>query len=123
MGLENIHALARQGRYLLQVELSDGRRQPDMATYSFELAGEEEQFALRLEDESSGQERILSTGATGLPFSTADRDSDSAANINCAQLLSGATTACGANCGSTGVSRPKSGSRSCFLIGGFVEYI
>lgn len=89
LGLENIHALARQGRYLLQVELSDGQRQPDVATYSFQLAGEEEQFALRLEDESSPQEGILSTGATGVPFSTADRDSDSAADVNCAQLLSG----------------------------------
>lgn len=95
LGLENIHALARQGRYLLQVELSDGQRQPDVATYSFQLAGEEEQFALRLEDESSPQEGILSTGATGVPFSTADRDSDSAADVNCAQLLSGATTSCG----------------------------
>lgn len=96
MGLENIHALARQGRYLLQVELSDGQRQPDVATYSFQLAGEEEQFALRLEDESSPQEGILSTGATGVPFSTADRDRDSAADVNCAQLLSGATTPRGA---------------------------
>lgn len=94
MGLEHIHAIARQGRYLLQVELSDGRQQPDVATYSFRLAGEEQKFALRLEDESLTQETLLSTS---LPFSTADRDSDSAGDVNCAQLLSGATTVFGAN--------------------------
>lgn len=93
LGLEHIHAVARQGRYLLQVELSDGRQQqqqPEVATYSFQLAGEEQQFALSLEDESSTQERLLSTGASGLPFSTVDRDNDSATDVNCAQLLSGA---------------------------------
>lgn len=92
LGLEHIHALASQGRYLLQVELSDGRQQLDVATYRFQLAGEEQQFALRLEDESSTQENLLSPGASGLPFSTADRDNDSAAGVNCAQLLSGAST-------------------------------
>lgn len=93
MGLDHIHALASQGRYLLRVELSDWRQQPpDVATYGFQLAGEEQQFALRLQEESSTQERLLTTGTSGLPFSTADRDSDSAADVNCAQLLSGATT-------------------------------
>lgn len=89
MGLEHVHALATQGPHLLQVELSDGHRQPHVAAYSFQLAGEEQRFALRLQDESSAQERLLSTGASGLPFSTADRDSDSAADVNCAQQLSG----------------------------------
>lgn len=50
-------------------------------------------FTLHLEDESSShvQEKIMPTGASGLPFSTADRDNDLAADTNCAELRSGTT--------------------------------
>lgn len=64
-----------------------------MARYRFQLEGEEKKFALRLEQEtpSGVQEGIMTTGASGLPFSTADRDNDLAADVNCAELLSGTT--------------------------------
>uniref|UniRef100_A0A3B5L7G6 Fibrinogen C-terminal domain-containing protein n=1 Tax=Xiphophorus couchianus TaxID=32473 RepID=A0A3B5L7G6_9TELE len=91
LGLDHIHSISKQGQYVLHVELSDeaGRRQA--ARYQFQVDGEERQFALHLDlDPSSGvQEGIESTGASGLPFSTADRDNDLAADANCAELLSG----------------------------------
>lgn len=92
LGLESIHSLSKQGQYVLQVELSDwvGQQQV-VAHYRFQLDGEEKLFALHLEEESSSgvQEDIMTTGASGLPFSTADRDNDLAADVNCAELLSG----------------------------------
>uniref|UniRef100_A0A8C6PT43 Angiopoietin like 4 n=1 Tax=Nothobranchius furzeri TaxID=105023 RepID=A0A8C6PT43_NOTFU len=91
LGLDNIHSLSKQGQYILQVELSDEAGQQREAHYKFQLDGEEKMFALHLEQESpSGvQEDIVIAGASGLPFSTADRDNDLAADINCAQMLSG----------------------------------
>ncbi|XP_051232587.1 angiopoietin-related protein 4 [Dicentrarchus labrax] len=96
LGLENIHSLSKQGQYVLQVELSDWaeeqqQQQPAAARYRFQLEGEEQKFTLHLEEESSSevQEKIMTTGASGLPFSTADRDNDLAADVNCAELLSG----------------------------------
>uniref|UniRef100_A0A3Q3W1D9 Fibrinogen C-terminal domain-containing protein n=1 Tax=Mola mola TaxID=94237 RepID=A0A3Q3W1D9_MOLML len=95
LGLENIHAISKQGSYILQVELTDGAgRQLPVARYRLRLDGEEEKFSLHLEEESSSgvQEKVMSTRASGLPFSTADRDNDLAAEVNCAELLSGATS-------------------------------
>ncbi|XP_070764338.1 angiopoietin-related protein 4-like [Enoplosus armatus] len=93
LGLENIHSVSKQGQYVLQVELSDwvGQQQP-AAHYRFQLEGEEKKFTLHLQEEESSsgvQEKIILTGASGLPFSTADRDNDLAAEVNCAELLSG----------------------------------
>lgn len=95
LGLENIHAISKQGSYILQVELTDGAgRQLPVARYRLRLDGEEEKFSLHLEEESSSgvQEKVMSTRASGLPFSTVDRDNDLAAEVNCAELLSGATS-------------------------------
>lgn len=94
MGLENIRALSSQGQHVLQVELSDcaGQRRLE-ARYRFRLDGEEEKFALHLEQEASpGAEETMATPEeSGLPFSTADRDNDLASDVNCAALLSGTT--------------------------------
>ncbi|KAM7388023.1 hypothetical protein PAMP_024227 [Pampus punctatissimus] len=91
LGLESIHSLSKQGQYLLQVELSDWAGREQAARYRITVDGEEEKFALHLEHESSlgVQEEIMTTGASGVPFSTADRDNDLAADVNCAELLSG----------------------------------
>lgn len=93
LGLENIHSLSRQGQYVLQVELSDQAGEQQAARYRFQLDGEEKKFALHLEQETSSgaQQEIMTTGVSGLPFSTADRDNDLAADVNCAELLSGTT--------------------------------
>ncbi|KAA8589436.1 angiopoietin-related protein 4 [Etheostoma spectabile] len=90
LGLENIHSLSKQDQYVLQVEISDwaGERQQE-ARYQLQLDGEEKKFALHLESSSGVQEKIMTTGESGLPFSTADRDNDLAADVNCAELLSG----------------------------------
>lgn len=75
------------------MELSDwaGEQQQREACYRFQLEGEEKEFALHLEQTSSSgaQENIMTTAESGLPFSTADRDNDLAADVNCAELLSG----------------------------------
>lgn len=93
MGLENIYSLSKQGQNILQVELSDQAGEQQVSRYGFQLDGEEKKFALHVEQEpSSGvQEDIMNTGASALPFSTADSDNDLAADVNCAQLLSGTT--------------------------------
>ncbi|XP_017269024.1 angiopoietin-related protein 4-like [Kryptolebias marmoratus] len=91
LGLDSIHSLSKQGQYVLQVELSDEAGQQQAARYKFQLDGENNLFALHLEQESSSgaQEKSLTPEASGLPFSTADRDNDLTADINCAELLSG----------------------------------
>ncbi|CAJ1060869.1 angiopoietin-related protein 4-like [Xyrichtys novacula] len=89
LGLENIHSLSKQGEYVLQVEVSDMAGEKKEAHYGFQLDGEETMFALHLQPESEGQENIITTGASGLPFSTTDRDNDLAKDVNCAELLSG----------------------------------
>lgn len=92
LGLENIHSLSKQGQYVLQVELSDwAGQQQQAARYQFQLDGEEKKFSLHLQQDSSSgvQEEVWTSGAAGLPFSTADRDNDLAADVNCAQQLSG----------------------------------
>ena len=58
--------------------------------YPFHLDGEENNYALHL-DSRGNQESPLHTGASGLPFSTSDRDNDQRADLNCAQHLSGET--------------------------------
>lgn len=91
LGLENIHSLSRQGQYILQVELYDwAEEQQQEARYRLQLDGEEKKFALHLEQKSSSGV-IMTTGESGLPFSTADSDNDLAADVNCAELHSGTT--------------------------------
>lgn len=91
MGLEKIRSISKQGRYRLQVELSDGAgQQLPAARYLFRLDGEEQKFALHLEAEASSPQ--MSTGGSGIPFSTADRDNDLSEDVSCAKLLSGTTS-------------------------------
>ncbi|XP_019953829.2 angiopoietin-related protein 4-like [Paralichthys olivaceus] len=91
LGLENIHSLSTQGQYVLQVELSGRAGEQQTTRYQFNLDGEEKKFAVHLEQEASpgAQEEIFTTGASGVSFSTADRDNDLSEDVNCAELLSG----------------------------------
>ncbi|CAN9500355.1 unnamed protein product [Ophioblennius macclurei] len=89
LGLDNIHSLSKQGRYVLQVELSDEAGQRQEVSYQFHLDGEEEKFALHLERESESSPGLRETVVAGVPFSTVDRDNDLAADVNCAEQLSG----------------------------------
>lgn len=90
MGLEKIRSVSKQGPYELQVELSDeaGQQLP-VARYAFQLGGEEDKFALHLEDKTASPP--MTKGSSGIPFSTADRDNDLAVEVNCAEMLSGMT--------------------------------
>ncbi|KAJ0032709.1 hypothetical protein NQD34_002790 [Periophthalmus magnuspinnatus] len=91
LGLAHIHTLARQGRYMLQVELSDSSRQSHVISSEFQLEGEEGQFSLHLGPDSDASLGGLfsAPGSSGLPFSTPDRDNDLSAEDNCAQKHSG----------------------------------
>lgn len=90
MGLENIHSLSQQGQKTLMVEFSDWRGEMQSVQYQFRLDGEENNYALHLQQgPTGGQEKALYTGASGLPFSTPDRDNDQRSDINCAKHLSG----------------------------------
>lgn len=84
--------MSKQGRYVLQVELTDGEgQQLPVTRYRIQLDGEEKKFSLHLQDEtfSEVQEKLTRTGASGIPFSTVDRDNDLAGDVNCAELFSG----------------------------------
>uniref|UniRef100_A0A3Q2XRA4 Angiopoietin-related protein 4-like n=1 Tax=Hippocampus comes TaxID=109280 RepID=A0A3Q2XRA4_HIPCM len=101
LGLENIHTISEQGQYLLQVELTDSTGESHANLYRVQIDGKEKNYALHLEQNSTSgaQGGSLMTGAAGLPFSTADRDNDLAADVNCAELHSGGWwfSSCGAS--------------------------
>ncbi|KAF7667833.1 hypothetical protein LDENG_00044970 [Lucifuga dentata] len=101
LGLENILSLSKQGQYLLHIELSDWSGQEQSVHYHFQLDGEENMYALHLQQVSSSGvlKQIMIPEPSGLPFSTSDRDNDLNADINCAELLSGGWwfSSCGAS--------------------------
>ncbi|XP_061681400.1 angiopoietin-related protein 4-like [Syngnathoides biaculeatus] len=91
LGLENIHAISKQGQYRLQVEITDWAGETQARQYRIQLDGEDKNYTLHIrQDSTSGvQGGGVLTGASGLPFSTADRDSDLAVDVNCAECHSG----------------------------------
>lgn len=91
MGLDHIHSLSNQGQYTLQVQLSDWTGEEQLVNYRFQLDGPVNNYALYLEPMSptGAPEGAMATGASGLPFSTLDRDNDLSGDINCAKSLSG----------------------------------
>ncbi|KAJ8374713.1 hypothetical protein SKAU_G00052930, partial [Synaphobranchus kaupii] len=90
LGLEKIHTLSQQGDYVLQVELSDWKDEARTIKYPFHLSGEENNYALHLQEGSSGNlESALTSDPSGVPFSTRDKDNDQKTEMNCAKHLSG----------------------------------
>lgn len=90
LGLERMHSLSKQRPQVLQVDFSDWRGEAVSLSYTFQLDGEESNYALHLQPTTPGLlESALTTGAEGLPFSTADRDHDLKEDANCAMQLSG----------------------------------
>jgi hypothetical protein len=91
LGLDRIHSLSNQGRHTLQVQLSHRTGAEQLVNYRFRLDGPENDYALHLAPTNPAgvQAGAMATGASGLPFSTADRDNDLSADINCAKSLSG----------------------------------
>lgn len=92
MGLENIHSIAKDGGYILNIKLSDWGDDEVSVQLPFHLGGEETKYSLQIQEVGtfSTLESSLGTDATtGLPFSTRDQDNDQKADTNCAKHLSG----------------------------------
>lgn len=92
MGLEKIHSIAKDGGYILNIQLSDWIGDLATVRLPFRLGGEETKYSLRIQKDKpfSTLESSLGTDATaGLPFSTRDQDNDQKNDINCAKHLSG----------------------------------
>ncbi|KAJ3599026.1 hypothetical protein NHX12_032989 [Muraenolepis orangiensis] len=98
LGLDHIHSLSNQGMYTLQLQLTDWTGEEKLVNYRFRLDGPESDYALHLESISPTgvPEGGMATGASGMPFSTSDRDNDHSSN--CAKTLSGGWwfSSCGA---------------------------
>lgn len=92
LGLEKIHAIAKDGGYILNIKLADWIGDLATVRLPFRLGGEETKYTLRIQKDNlfSTLEGSLGTdAASGLPFSTRDQDNDQKNDINCAKHLSG----------------------------------
>lgn len=90
LGLEKMHAVAKDTDYTLKVRFSDWMDDSETVQYPIRLGGEESHYALHIQETSIGNlESSLATDASGLPFSTRDQDNDQKSDTNCAKHLSG----------------------------------
>ncbi|XP_051985212.1 angiopoietin-related protein 4-like [Xyrauchen texanus] len=90
LGLEKIHSVSKGGNYILKVQFSDWRDESQTMTYPFHLKGEKSNYSLHILERQAGNlESSLSTEASGVPFSTRDKDNDQKNDLNCAKQLSG----------------------------------
>lgn len=92
MGLENIHTVAKDGGYILNIELSDWEDDIASVQLPFQLGGMETNYSLQVQQSDTFSTLESSLGADavlGLPFTTRDWDNDHKVNINCAKHLSG----------------------------------
>uniref|UniRef100_A0A1A7XIM5 Angiopoietin-like 4 n=1 Tax=Iconisemion striatum TaxID=60296 RepID=A0A1A7XIM5_9TELE len=92
LGLENIHAIAKNGGYVLDITFSDWRDESASVLFPFKLGGKESNYSLQIpeSDTFNSLESSLRTDAVlGLPFSTSDLDNDHKVDMNCAKHLSG----------------------------------
>lgn len=90
LGLERMYLLSKQRPQVLQVDFSDWRGEAVSLSYTFQLDGEESNYALHLQPTTAGLlENALTSSPEGLPFSTADKDHDLKEDANCALQLSG----------------------------------
>lgn len=88
LGLDNIHTLTKQEELTLLVELSDWKGEAQSVQYTFRLDGEESNYTLYLPESSCDKvESGVTTGPSGLSFSTIDRDNDLNTDVNCAKQL------------------------------------
>ncbi|XP_071781745.1 angiopoietin-related protein 3 [Centroberyx gerrardi] len=88
LGLKKIHSLARQGAYILRVDLVDWKEEKHWAEYQFSLGGPTTHYTLRL-SHLSGDLPDAMTNSTGMSFSTKDRDNDNHRDSNCARNYTG----------------------------------
>uniref|UniRef100_A0A3B3T617 Angiopoietin like 3 n=1 Tax=Paramormyrops kingsleyae TaxID=1676925 RepID=A0A3B3T617_9TELE len=88
LGLRKIHSIARQGDYILRIELEDWKQGRRSADYHFSLEGAALHYAIRLRPLSGSLEDALGN-QTGMGFTTKDRDNDNDAEANCAHSYTG----------------------------------
>ncbi|XP_037538018.1 angiopoietin-related protein 4 [Nematolebias whitei] len=92
LGLEHIHSVAKDGGYILNIQLSDWEDDTASVQLPFQLGGRETNYSLQIQESDTFGTLESSLGADavlGLAFTTRDRDNDYKVNINCAKHLSG----------------------------------
>ncbi|KAM4552877.1 angiopoietin-related protein 4 [Odontesthes bonariensis] len=92
LGLENIHTIAKEGDYILNIKLSDWGDDSASVRFVFQLGGKDTKYSLFIQESGTfgTLESSLGTDAIpGLPFSTLDQDNDRKVDTNCARHLSG----------------------------------
>ncbi|XP_074871856.1 ficolin-1-like [Carettochelys insculpta] len=89
LGNDNIHLLTSLGTYKLRIDLRDWDNNHHFATYtSFQIAGESDNYRLRLGDFSCGTAGDSLSEHNGMMFSTYDRDNDNSSE-HCAEAYKG----------------------------------
>ncbi|MEQ2288209.1 hypothetical protein AMECASPLE_020421 [Ameca splendens] len=92
LGLENIHAIAKDSSYILNIKFSDWGDDSAFVRFPFELGGRETNYSLLIQEAVTTdtlESSLTTDSALSLPFSTRDQDNDQKVDINCAKHLSG----------------------------------
>ncbi|XP_061775801.1 angiopoietin-related protein 4 [Nerophis ophidion] len=92
LGLDKIHSIAKNGGYIMKIQMSDWGNDLASVRLPFRLGGEESKYALQIQETdtvSPLESSLGSDAASGLPFSTRDQDNDQKNDANCAGHLSG----------------------------------
>ncbi|XP_058259685.1 angiopoietin-related protein 3 [Hemibagrus wyckioides] len=88
LGLAKIYSIARQGDYILSIELEDWKDERRFIEYMFTLEGPASHYTIHLTHLSGNLPDAMSNH-TGMMFSTKDKDNDNLDEYNCARNYSG----------------------------------
>ncbi|XP_062411639.1 angiopoietin-related protein 3 [Sardina pilchardus] len=88
LGLEKIHAIARQGPSVMHIQLEDWKDETRSIEYLFTLDGPANDYPLHLTPLRGNLPDAMSNH-TGMRFSTKDRDNDNHEDSNCARNYTG----------------------------------
>lgn len=86
--MEKIYAIARQGEYVMHIQLEDWRAETRSIEYLFVLDGPATDYTLHLTHLRGNLPDAMSNH-TGMRFSTKDRDNDNHEDSNCAHNYTG----------------------------------
>ncbi|XP_053319769.1 angiopoietin-related protein 4 [Spea bombifrons] len=97
LGLEKIHQITKQGRYVIRIELQDWEENIQYMESEFHLGGSSTAYALQVFAPVTGDLENALSDFRSQAFSTRDHDKDLKPDINCAKHLSGGWwfSACG----------------------------
>ncbi|GAA6104475.1 angiopoietin-related protein 3 [Tachysurus ichikawai] len=88
LGLAKIYSIARQGEYILSIELEDWKDERRFIEYMFTLEGPASHYTIHLTHLSGNLPDAMSNH-TGMMFSTKDKDNDNLDEFSCARNYSG----------------------------------